>query len=223
VGTNISDEASGSALDGLGGRIPADAWCALLASGSPRRYASGEALVRQGELGVNVLALNRGLVKVTRLEPGGHEFVLAVRGRGEVIGEATYLGDQVRSATVTAISSCICYTVAHIDFRRIIDGFSLNERVLRHVTERLYESEQIRSELTGLPSRRRIARMLLRFSPGDVCALSQTDIAKAVGLSRSAVAAELAWFRDQDLVVTGRSRVMITNRSRLRRLADGST
>lgn len=223
MGSNISDKASGSALDGLGGQIPADAWRALLASGSPRRHASGEVLVRQGEPGMSVLVLNRGLVKVTRLEPDGHELVLAVRGRGEVIGEFTYLGDQVRSATVTAISSCVTYIVPHISFRRIIGEFSLNERVLRHLTERLYESEQIRSELTGLPSRRRIARMLLRFSSGDVCALSQTDIAKAVGLSRSAVAAELAWFRDQDLVVTGRRRVMITDRSRLRLFADGTT
>lgn len=219
----MGGEAPGSTLDGLGGQLSVQAWRALLASGSPRQYANGQVLVRQGEPSTHVLALNHGLVKVTRLEPDGHELVLAVRGRGEVIGEATYLGDQVRSATVTAISVCVTYIVPHVSFRRFVQEFGLGERVLRHMTERLHESEEIRSELTGLPSRRRIARMLLRFSPGDVCALSQADLAKAVGLSRSAVAAELAWFRDQNIVVTGRSRVMIIDRSRLHHLADRMT
>jgi CRP/FNR family transcriptional regulator, cyclic AMP receptor protein len=79
------------------------AWHALLVNGAPRRYVSGEVLVRQGELGSYVLALNHGVVKVSRVEADGHELLLAVRGRGEIIGENTYLGDQARTATVTAV------------------------------------------------------------------------------------------------------------------------
>jgi CRP-like cAMP-binding protein len=154
-------------------------------------------------------------VKVTRLEPDGNEIVLAVRGRGEILGEATYLGDQVRSATVVAISICVTYVVPHLSFQRIVNEFSLNGPVLRHLSDRLRESEEIRSEIASLPPRRRIARMLLRFSLGDELALPQVDLAKAVGLSRSAVALELAWFREHGLVATGRGRVTITDRSRL--------
>jgi CRP-like cAMP-binding protein len=161
------------------------------------------------------------LVKVTRADPDGHELVLAVRERGEVVGEISYLDNRARSATVTAISPCLTYIVPDGRFRRIVTDFNLNDLVFQHVIGRLRESEEIRSELTGLSSRRRIARMLLRLSPGDFCALSQTDFAKAVGLSRSAVASELAWFREQCLVVTGRRRVTITDRPRLAALADG--
>lgn len=149
--------------------------------------------------------------------------VLAVRGRGEIIGETTYLGDQVRSATVTAISVCVTYVVPHISFQRIVKEFSLNSPVLRHLAARLRESEEIRSELASLPPRRRIARMLLRFSLGDELALPQVDLAKAVGLSRSAVALELAWFREHGLVVTSRGRVKITDRPRLCDLVGDTT
>jgi len=207
--------------DGLGAKIPPAAWHALLVNGAPRRYDSGEVLVRQGEPGRYVLALTSGLVKVARLEPDGHELVLAVRGRGEIIGEITYLDNQERSATVTAISACLVYLVPGIRFRRIVSDFNISDAVLRHVTARLRESEDIRSELTRLPPRRRIARMLLRLSVGEDCALSQWDIAKAVGLSRSAVASELAWLREHGLVSTGRGRVTITDGLRLRALADG--
>jgi CRP/FNR family transcriptional regulator, cyclic AMP receptor protein len=218
---DFSGDARRTRLEGLGARIPPQAWHALLVHGAPRRYLSGEILVRQGDPGGYVLALNRGLVKVGRVEADGHELVLAVRGPGEIIGESTYVGEQARSATVTAISTCDTYTVSHVRFRSIVTEFKLNEVVLGHVTGRLHESEDIRSELTGLPPRRRIARMLLRFSPGGTFALPQGDLAKAVGLSRSAVAIELAWLRAQELVITGRGRVMIADRSRLASLAAG--
>jgi len=177
--------------------------------------------MRQGEPGRYVLALNYGLVKVSRLEADGHELVLAVRGRGEILGESSYLGARARSATVTAISACDTYIVSHVRFRKIVTDFNLNDLVLGHIADRLRESEEIRSELTGLLPRRRIARMLLRFSPGDSCALSQTDLARSVGLSRSVVAGELAWFRDRGVVVTGRRRVTITDRTRLGDIAEG--
>ena len=61
------------------------AWHALLANGTPHRFIAGEVLVRQGEYGRHVLALNHGRVKVIRLEPDGNEMVLAVRGRGEIL------------------------------------------------------------------------------------------------------------------------------------------
>jgi Cyclic nucleotide-binding domain len=160
VGGEIGPAASDGRLGGLGGRVPGKVWHALLANGTPRRYVKGEALVRQGEFGRHVLALNYGLVKVTRLELDGHEMVLAVRGRGEIIGESTYLGDQARSATVTAIHVCITYIVPHLTFRRIVEEFGLGSLVLRHLTDRLRESEEMRSELASLPPRRRIARLL---------------------------------------------------------------
>ena len=201
--------------------MPAPAWHALLVRGSPRRYTRGEALLRQGEPGRFVLALTSGLAKVTRLDADGHEVVLAVRGRGEIVGEITYLDNRVRLATVTATTACLAYIVPDGSFRQIIADFDLNDLVFRHVSGRLRESEEIRSELASLPPRRRIARMLLRLSPDGYCGLSQADFAKAVGLSRSAVAGELAWFRERRMVVTGRQRVTITDCSRLVAFADG--
>lgn len=207
--------------DGLGAKIPPAAWHALLANGSPRRYDIGEVLVRQGDPGRYVLALTSGLVKVTRVEPDGHELVLAVRGRGEIIGEITYLDNQERTATVTAITPCLAYLVSGARFRRIISDFNIGDAVFRHVTNLLRESEDIRSELASLTPRRRIARMLLRFSVEEHCVLPQSDIARAVGLSRSAVASELAWLRSRGIVRTGRGRVIITDPGKLNDLAEG--
>ena len=201
--------------DSLGAKIPPEAWHALLVNGSPRQYRVGEALVRQGEPDRYILALTSGLVKITKVGHDGHELVLAVRGRGEILGEITYVDSQRRSSTVTAVSACLAYLVPEVRFRRIVAEFNIGDTILRHVTARLRESEDIRSELASLTPRRRIARMLLRFSVDEHCVLSQWDIAKAVGLSRSAVAGELAWLRAHGLVSTGRGRVTITDLTKL--------
>jgi CRP-like cAMP-binding protein len=111
--------------------------------------------------------------------------------------------------------------VSEVRFRRIVGEFNVADAIMRHVTARLRESEDIRSELASMTPRRRIAKMLLRFSAGEHCVLSQWDIAKAVGLSRSAVSGELAWLRVHGLVSTGRGRVTITDLARLSDLADG--
>lgn len=208
-------------LQGLGGLMPRQAWHATLVNGSPRQYDTGEILMRQGDEGHFVLALTHGLVKVTRLESDGHELVLAVRGRGEVIGEITHLDHRRRSATVTSLSPCLTYIVPDTRFKRIVSDFALGDLVFSHVTARLRESEEIRAELTGLPSRRRLARTLLRLSPEGCCVLTQSDLAAAAGMSRSAVASELAWLRRRTLVRTGRRRIVIADASGLTSVADG--
>jgi hypothetical protein len=49
--------------------------------------------------------------------------------------------------------------------------------------------------------------------------LSQSEIGYAVGLSRSVVAAELAWLREAKIVTTADRKVFINNAERLRALA----
>lgn len=157
--------------------MPPQAWHALLVNGTPQLYDGGESLVRQGEPGRYVLALTSGMVKVSRVEADGHELILATRGRGEIIGDLTYIDSRERSATVTAISTCLAYIVTAERFKAIVARFELYDLLFRPVTSRLRESEDSRSELARLSARCRIARMLLRLSTDGCCALSQADLA----------------------------------------------
>jgi CRP/FNR family cyclic AMP-dependent transcriptional regulator len=71
----------------------------------------------------------------------------------------------------------------------------------------------------------RLMRTLLRLAtpgpamPVDV-GLDQTELGQAAGLSRSTVAVELARLRDQGVIATARRRIVITDLSRLRALAE---
>lgn len=96
-----------SSSTGLRTLLPVEAWQALLASGTVRRFERGEILMRQGEPGSYVFILAAGRVKVARVDVDGNELLLAIRGVADILGELAVLGGRMRSATVTALVPCI--------------------------------------------------------------------------------------------------------------------
>ena len=175
--------------------------------------------MRQGDDGSYVLLLASGWVKVSRLEPDGREMLLALRGPGEALGEISAWDDSRRSATVAALGPCVAYVLSGAQFRRTVHELGAAEVFLRHVMKRLREGEDIRAELVGLSAMARVAHILVRLASSmnadtdmpltlDV-GLSQEEMARAVGLSRSAFAAELAKLRRRGLVSTSREQVVL--------------
>ncbi|MFI6899699.1 Crp/Fnr family transcriptional regulator [Nonomuraea sp. NPDC050394] len=199
--------------------FPQPAWHALIEEGIPRRYAAGDVLLQQGAPGSHVLVLTLGQVKVVRLEPDGGELLLAIRGPGELLGELAVLDGGDRSATVSALSACLAYMVSAERFHQIVHRFDLHGMLIRRGVHRLREGEDVRADLAGLPAVMLVARTLLRLAIGPEVSLSQSDLAAATGLSRSAVAAELAALRRMGIVVTARRRVGIEDFDALRRAA----
>ncbi|SRR6266851_587499 len=155
---------SGSVLQGLGAELPHEAWTALLRAGVPRSFEAGQLLVRQGDPGTYVLALTAGRVKVIRLEPDGSELLLAVRGRGDVIGLISVMDGGGRSASVIAIDRCLAYMLPAERFRRVISESGLHDRVLRHILARNREGDALCAELVVSPTLQRVARALLRHT-----------------------------------------------------------
>ena len=67
-----------------------------------RTWADGEALMREGDLGDEMVVLVTGSVRVTRLEPDGSEREVRRYAAGEHIGELAVLRERPRAATVSA-------------------------------------------------------------------------------------------------------------------------
>ncbi len=67
-----------------------------------RTWADGEALMREGDLGDELVVLMSGSVRVTRREPDGSERAVRSYAAGEHIGELAVLRERPRAATVTA-------------------------------------------------------------------------------------------------------------------------
>ena len=59
--------------------------------------------MHEGEPGDRVMILLEGHVKTSCVTAEGHEMVLSFRGPGDVLGEFSFIDEQARSSSVTAV------------------------------------------------------------------------------------------------------------------------
>jgi CRP/FNR family cyclic AMP-dependent transcriptional regulator len=209
-------------MDSFGGKVSADAWARLVNTGDIRRFPAGRTLMGQGDEADHILLLTSGRVRVSRLEVDGERVVLAVRQAPELLGELGLLGERFRTATVTAIGPCTTVRISGPQFLSLIQAMDLHPLLIRHLTGRLKESEDMRAELSLLTAGPRVARFLWRLAsqaqPGETAidlGLGQTDLADAVGLTRQTVAVEIAKLRHDQIISTSRNQIIVRDLPKL--------
>jgi CRP-like cAMP-binding protein len=162
----------------------------------------------------------------------GDELLVAVLGPGQTVGELSVLDGQPRSATVVALGPVRALRVGGSAFGRfLLARPAVVVGLLRVLSSRLREADQLRLQLSVAPAEQRLARCLLRLAAdhGQVGAagvritarLSQADLASYVGVSREVVNQTLRRFRDDGLVTTARQSVTILDLDALRARAGG--
>lgn len=89
---------------------------ALLAAGSPVKFPDDGILVLQGDPGDGLYVLTDGMVKVTVAAESGTETMLAVRSRGDLIGEFAVLDGEPRTATARAVGAVSAIRISRTRF-----------------------------------------------------------------------------------------------------------
>jgi CRP-like cAMP-binding protein len=108
---------------------------ALRSVASWRTFAAGARLMEEGEQADHVMVILGGRVKVCTHE-NGNERMLAIHGRGQLVGERGALQVSVRSATVIALDMIWALVVQTKDFAAFV---SAHPRVLDIVQRQLYQ------------------------------------------------------------------------------------
>lgn len=102
-------------------------------------YAPGEVIVRQGDAGGDIYALERGRVEVVATHEGRPPFRVSVIETGGVFGELALLTGERRTATVQALVECEVLQVSRAAFKHV---FESNPALLERITVRLTERMQ---------------------------------------------------------------------------------
>jgi CRP-like cAMP-binding protein len=89
---------------------------ALLAAGTPVQFSDDGILVLQGDPGEGLYVLTGGMVKVTVAAESGTETTLAVRSRGDLIGEFAVLDGGDRTATARAVGAVSAVRISRLRF-----------------------------------------------------------------------------------------------------------
>jgi CRP/FNR family transcriptional regulator, cyclic AMP receptor protein len=202
----------------------------LRASGRERHYDAGVALFHEGDDAGSVIVLLAGRAKLTVPLSSDREVIIAVRGRGDLLGELAALVDAPRSATVATIEPVDALIVSGSAFAAFLDR---NARVglviLRLVAERLLYADLQQAQFATHDVVGRVAHRLVELTDrfgvetGDGIVLdvplSQEELAGWTGASREAVNKALQVLRSLHMIQTGRRRLTVLDADGLRRLA----
>lgn len=108
-------------------------------AGLGRTYRSGETIVRQGDRGDCMYVIQQGKAEVIQ-KRDGREVCLATLTDGDVFGEMALFEQDVRSATVRALTEVRALTVDRTIFlRRIHQDPSLAFMIMQKMSNRIRE------------------------------------------------------------------------------------
>ena len=203
---------------------------ALLELGTHRGFPRGAVLMYEGEPGERVMILEEGRVKVTRIEPGGHETMLSIRDPGDVVGEVSLIDERPRLATVTALERVRAQVIASSVFHAHLERTPRVAVALLGVEMgRFRETTLKRSQFAASDTTGRLAARIVELSERygaeredgieiDL-ALTQDDIAAWTGASRAGVAKAFQTLRELGWIETHRRRLVVRQLDALRRRA----
>ncbi|MFI6076129.1 Crp/Fnr family transcriptional regulator [Actinoplanes sp. NPDC051343] len=205
----------------------------LMRMGTRRHYRPDDVLVRESDTSDYAFVLLDGCVKVSSIGHHGYEAILGLRDAGELVGELAGSDGGLRSATLTAMTEVEALRLPAASFGPFVRANSGVAAILRRtLSARLREADRSRAAAGAESAQQRLAALLLHLGQrygstqpeGEVVielALSQHDLAGLALTSHRSLGRILADWRQDNVVITGRRRVVLVRLAELTRLADG--
>ncbi|MDP1631926.1 MAG: Crp/Fnr family transcriptional regulator [Caulobacter sp.] len=193
---------------------------ALLRLGRLTRRGTGEWLHGEGDEVAGLLAVVSGGLKVYSQAPGGREALIGLLPPRAVIGQSAAFGGGPRLVTAVAARPSMMFTLSDRALRQAAaDHPGLWEALSALVYGQLRVATQGLAELTALrPRERLISRLLQLAGPDGAVAISQSDLAELIGVTRKAVNGWLGDLATAGLVARGYGVVRVLDGKRLERL-----
>jgi CRP/FNR family transcriptional regulator len=192
----------------------------------PRTYEAGQVVFREGDQGDTCFVVKAGAIKISR-EHGGRTIALAELRGGDMFGELSMFGGEVRSATATALEDTDAVALLAGDVKRILVQSpeiawgmleAMADRV-RRTNERLANQsfQTVAGRVAGALIKLVQARQAEGAAETDILVeATQADIAQLAGASRESASRFLATLERQGLVTTQRGKVIVHDPGSLR-------
>ena len=195
----------------------------LVGLGRTTVYPPGAVMCVEGDPNTHVFVLVDGWVKIVGVTSDGHELTLALRGRGDTVGEVAGETTGYRTATVQAVGTVRALIVPYERFSSFLDAHDGADRAYRRmVTRRWNDAESMLRARSVTSGAQRLAGLLLELADSELqtaMTLTQEELASLTGASRATVTRALSNWRRRGIIRTGQRDITITDPEALRKIA----
>lgn len=196
-----------------------------------RVYEPGTTIFQEGDKGEALYILAQGLVKLSKVDLGGHEKTLAILQPPEFFGEMALVGESTRSATVVTLNEVHAYLLFQDDFRKLISDYpAVSLNLTATLAARLRGMDDESQILSYKDAQGRVAYVLLRLYNGGVVELEEEralvrlthqELANLAGTSRETVTRALKALEGEGVIETRPKEVFITDPQGLEEILHG--
>lgn len=187
-----------------------------------RDFDTGHTVFREGDSGDALYILEKGLVKLSKVDLGGHEKTLALLQPPEFFGEMALIGDSSRSATAVTLAPVRVWLLYRDDFSRLLTNFpAVSLNLTQTLADRLRGMDDEAQILSYKDAQGRVAYVLLRLFESGVAEtndqglaqvkLTHQELASLAGTSRETVTRALRSLEGEDVIQTRTREIVITD------------
>lgn len=197
----------------------------------PRRFPADTVLFQEGDTGDALYVLASGLVKLSKVDLGGHEKTLALLQPPEFFGEMALLGQARRSATAITLAPVTAYLLFRDDFQRLLAEYpTISLNLTTTLADRLRGMDDEAQVLSYKDAQGRVAYVLLRlyragvveFEEGRALVrLTHQDLANLAGTSRETVTRALKALEAEGVIETRPKEVFLVDPQGLEEVLHG--
>lgn len=196
-----------------------------------RTYKKGTVIFSQGDPGDALYGVVSGRVRIGAAGPDGREVFLNIMEPGDTFGEIAVIDGLHRTAGAIALEAVTLIIVRRTAFLGILEREpTLAMHLLRLFCQRLRWTSELVEESAFLVGSARLAKRLLILAAlhgkpteeGMELALSQSELAHFLGISRQFVNQSLQEWRTKEWVSLARARIIIKDAEALGRVTEAS-
>jgi CRP/FNR family transcriptional regulator, cyclic AMP receptor protein len=194
---------------------------ALLAAGTPASFGDDAILVLQGDPGDGLYVLIAGMVKVTVATETGTETTLAVRSRGDLIGEFAVLDGMPRTATARAVGRVTAIRISRARFAEFGQRYPTAQATITKslVAKMRSATDRLAAERTW-GAGERVAQVLYELAAdygepgpdGEVVIplpITQSELGELAGVAVSTTERVLGELRKEGVIATRYRKIVI--------------
>ncbi len=197
-----------------------------------REFPAGTILFQEGDMGEALYILQKGLVKLSKVDLGGYEKTLAILQPPEFFGEMALLGDKARSASAVTLGATEAYLLFEDDFHKLIQAYpQVSINLTTTLAQRLSGTNDEAQILSYKDAQGRVAYVLLRLYRSGVIELSEDGTAKVqlthqelanlAGTSRETVTRALKVLEKQEVIRTRPKEIVVIDIDGLEEILHG--
>lgn len=221
------DFQSESILSGL----PAADWELVSSRMTESSYVKGNTLFREGSYPTGIFYILKGMVKKYRVDKEGHEQIIYVASRGELVGYHAVLAEDRFPDSCSVLEDSIIAFIPKEDFVNAVEQSPvLSKRLLKtlshefavlanNITLFSHGSVRERLALQLVVMREKYKDNALHGKPVEI-RMSREDLANLVGSARENVVRVLSEFRDAGIISSNGRRIVIQDVEALIRIAN---